>query len=96
MSMGISVPDLINATFEGGGGVLILQSIRKLHHDREVKGVHWAPISFFAAWGYWNLAYYPHLGQWLSLMGSVGITLTNTFWVCQIFYYLKWPNPPKV
>jgi hypothetical protein len=80
-------PDHINGTFEALGAFFILQSIIKLHRDKKVRGVSWIHSGFFAAWGYWNLYYYPALEQWWSFAGGAGIVLTNTIWLGQILYY---------
>lgn len=82
-------PDLINGTFESLGAFFILQSVIKLHRDKVVRGVSWLHSGFFAAWGYWNLFYYPHLDQWFSFVGGVGIVAANTFWLGQIIYYTR-------
>lgn len=82
-------PDIINAIFEFGGGCLIWLSVRQLWKDKELKGVHWAPIIFFWAWGVWNLFYYPSLDQWWSFTGGLWIVVANGVWMGQILYY-KW------
>jgi len=83
----MNVPDIINGSFESLGSLFILLSIIKLHKDKVVKGVSWIAVGFFAAWGYWNLFYYPHLGQWISFYGGVAIVITNTIWLIQLIYY---------
>ena len=82
-------PDIVNGAFESLGACFILQSIIKLHRDKLVRGVSWLHSGFFAAWGYWNLFYYPYLDQWLSFVGGIGIVATNTFWLGQIIYYTQ-------
>ncbi len=81
-------PDIINGSLEGMGGLFILLSILRLYKDKVVRGVSWVHVAFFAAWGFWNLFYYPHLGQWWSFAGGVGIVTTNTFWLLQMAWYL--------
>ena len=81
--------DLINGLFELFGGVLLWKNVAQLHKDKETKGVHWSPVMFFAAWGYWNLYYYPSLNQWLSFMAGINIVTANTIWVLQMMYYLR-------
>jgi hypothetical protein len=88
----MTLPDVINGCFEGSGGIFIAMSIRRLYIDKLVRGVSWVPVTFFAVWGYWNLFYYPHLDQWVSFVGGLGIVTTNTIWVGQIIYYL-WREP---
>ncbi len=86
-----SLPDLINGSFELLGGVVILLSIRRVLKDKKVAGVSWPHVAFFAAWGFWNLFYYPHLGQWLSFAGGLLIVTTNTIWVALLIYYTRKP-----
>ena len=88
----MSVPDLINGTFESCGAFFILLSVIKLHREKVVRGVSWLHTSFFAVWGYWNLYYYPSLDQWFSFWGGMGITLTNSIWVGQLLYYTYQEN----
>lgn len=83
----MSIPDLINGSFETFGSLFIILSIIKLYKDKEVKGVSWLCTLYFVLWGYWNLYYYPHLGQWISFAGGVLITIMNTIWLLQIYYY---------
>ena len=85
----MSWPDLVNGMFEMTGGLLICLSIRRLHVDRVVRGVSAWPVAFFAAWGLWNLFYYPILGQWFSLAGGVLITVANVAWIAQMLYHLS-------
>ena len=81
--------DIINGLFEGFGTVFIMLSIVKLYHDKLVRGISWLHVGFFAAWGYWNLYYYPSLGQWLSFVGGIGITVANTIYLYMLIYYTK-------
>ena len=81
--------DGINGLFESLGGILILLNCRQLYKDKQVKGVRVLTFSFFTAWGFWNLYYYPSLNQWLSFSGGVLIVIGNTLWVCMAVYYTK-------
>lgn len=83
----MSWPDIVNGTLEASGGLFILQSILKLHRDKQVRGVSWLHVGFFSAWWFWNLFYYPHLGQWVSFVGGIGIVVSNTFWLGQLIWY---------
>jgi len=85
-------PDLINGTFEFVGSLMLWRNAWQLHKDKMVKGVHWNATAFFAAWGYWNLFYYPHLDQWWSFWGGVSIVTANTVWLAQMIYYLRRQN----
>ena len=82
-------PDLFNGVFEFCGAGFILLSVARLYREKVVRGVSWVHVAFFSAWGFWNLFYYPHLGQWISFAGGIGIVGTNTFWLCQLLYYSR-------
>ena len=85
----INPQDVTNGCFELLGGAFILFSVFKLINDKKVRGVSWIHVSYFTLWGYWNLYYYPHLGQWWSLIGSIGVVVTNTLWVVLLVYYSR-------
>lgn len=80
-------PDLMNGLFEFTGAVMLARNVLQLHRDKMVRGVHWSPTLFFAAWGIWNLYYYPALGQWCSFSGGMAIVAVNFVWFCQMMYY---------
>ena len=80
--------DLVNAGFELVGSFIVWLSIYQLHKDKIVRGVHFAPILFFASWGYWNIYYYPELAQNWSAVAAGLMALTNTIYLAQILYYL--------
>lgn len=81
--------DAINGAFELGGAILIWLHIRQLHKDKQVKGVHWGPVAFYAGWGFWNLWYYPSLDQWLSFWAGIGVVFANTVWLLQMLHYRR-------
>jgi len=81
--------DLINGLFELSGGILLTLNCFRLYHDKVVKGVNvWVTV-FFAAWGYWNLYYYPSLNQWMSFTGTLLIVAANTVWAAMALYYAR-------
>lgn len=88
----MNLPDIINGTFEGAGAAFILNHCRVLWHDKRVAGVSIVSTIFFAAWGGWNLFYYPHLGQWASFAGGVAIACANCLWIGLMFYYRRKPQ----
>lgn len=81
--------DLINGTFELLGGWFIFLSCRKLLKQKKVRGVSFVHVAYFTGWGFWNLAYYPHLKQWTSFFGGSLVVLTNTFWLVLLIYYIR-------
>jgi hypothetical protein len=85
----MTLPDLINGLFESAGGFFISISIVKLHREKLVRGVSWMHVAFFSSWGFWNLYFYPYLGQWLSFAGGAFLFAANTIWLLQMCYYLR-------
>lgn len=82
-------PDLANATFEGAASFFILLNVRRILRDKLVRGTDWRVMAFFAAWGYWNLFYYPYLGQWLSFAAGLGTVVTDTAYLALMIYYVR-------
>jgi hypothetical protein len=85
----MSIPDLINGLFEVGGGLMQLQNCRRLWRDRRIAGVDWRVFVFFTAWGFWNLFYYPSLGQTLSFAGGIVIVSANALWVAMALKFRR-------
>ena len=85
----MSLPDLGNAIFEGGGIVFLALNIKRLYKDKLVRGQDWRALAFFTFWGYWNLLYYPHLEQWWSFTAGIGIAITNTIYLSLMLYYIS-------
>jgi len=73
--------DIVNGLFELGGAYFTWRNYFQLRKDLELKGVWWPLIAFMTVWGFWNLAYYPSLGQWYSFAGGVILVGGNAFWV---------------
>ena len=82
-------PDFINALFECLGGLFVALSVHQLWRDNQARGVHWGTVLFFSSWGYWNLYYYPSLGQIWSGAGAIGVALVNTSWLALLWRYRK-------
>ena len=81
--------DYINGLFELFGGLFITLSCIKLYKDKKVRGVSFVHIAYFTAWGYWNIEYYSNLEQWTSLVGSLAVTLINTWWLGMLIWYTR-------
>lgn len=80
-------PDIVNGLYELIGGFMIFLSVAKLHQDKQVRGVSFWPVLFFASWGFWNLFFYPNLDQWFSFAGGCVIVVANVIWLGQMWYY---------
>jgi len=81
------MPDLVNAAFEAGAAAAVLNHCRVLYRDKLVRGVSVVSTAFFAAWGFWNLWYYPHLGQPWSGALAVGVCGANLLWIVLMVWY---------
>lgn len=73
--------DLIKGFFEAGGGLFILLNIRKVLHDRSVRGVAWPAVGFFTAAGLYNEFFFPMLGCWIAFAGNTLVLLSNTVYL---------------
>lgn len=80
-------PDIINGAFELISGMAMWADVRRLYLDRQIRGVYWPLRVFFAAWGLWNLFYYPHLDQWASFVGGLFLVIANIAWVGMALRY---------
>lgn len=80
-------PDIVNGGFEAAAGIAVLNHCFALWRDKEVRGLSVASVAFFAAWGVWNLFYYPHLDQFYSFAGGVFITLANAIYVAMLVHF---------
>ncbi len=88
-------PDVVNGAFEMCGALFIILNIRCVFIDKQVRGISWLYVVFISLWGFWNLFYYPHLGQWWSFAGGIAIVTTNTLWFTLLLYYKfvkPWPG----
>ena len=82
-------PDIINGLFECLSGMAILLHCVQMYKDKKIRGVSMVACCFFAAWGLWNLYYYPHLGQMMSFLGGLFMTMAHTTWIGMMIYYKK-------
>ena len=85
----MSLPDIINGTYEAFGGLVILLNVLRIRKDKQVRGVNALTTVFFTTWGFWNLYYYPHLNQWFSFAGGLFIVFSNSLW---LYYAYKYRN----
>lgn len=86
---GMPLPDFVNGLFEAVGALSIWMNVQKILKDQKSRGVSWFATGFFTSWGFWNLYYYPSLGQWMSFAGGVFIVAGNSVW---LFYMWKYRN----
>jgi hypothetical protein len=82
--------DLVNGLFELLGALFVLNNCRAVLRDRAVKGVSILSTAFFTAWGFWNLYFYPHLGQWWSFIGGAVLVAANVAYVALLMRFSDW------
>ena len=83
------LPDLINGLFEGLGALLIWLNVKTLIQTKQLIGFRLSVVAFFAAWGYWNLFYYPSLNQPISTAFALVLALGNTFYTVLALIYRR-------
>lgn len=84
-----SVPDLINASFEFLGAFAVIANIKAIRRDKQAKGFSILPVIFFVVWGFWNVFYYPSLGQYASAVGGLFIASCNSYYLYLVLKYRK-------
>lgn len=83
--------DYINGAFECLSGFFVLNHCRAVMRDKMVAGVSIASVCFFTLWGFWNLYYYPQLGQLYSFIGGLFIVTANSIYIYLLFKYRTKP-----
>jgi hypothetical protein len=85
----MSLADAVNGAFELLGGASIWANVVRIRRDKKIRGIDWRITGFFTTWGFWNLWYYPSLGQWASFSGGVVIVAANVVW---LYYAIKYKD----
>ena len=80
-------PDQINGIFEFTGALFVVQSVRAVLKDRQVKGIRWPIVAFMSFWGVWNLYFYPAVNCWFSFAGGAFLVLANVVWLILLAYF---------
>jgi hypothetical protein len=80
-------PDTVNAIFEGSGALLQWGSTYRIYKDRGYAGIYLPAAALFTLWGYWNLFYYPYLGQMFSFWATIIMVSGNTAWLVLMMFF---------
>lgn len=89
--------DIITSMFQFGAVLFLLDNIRAILRDKDLKGVSIGMIMFFTVWGYWGIFMFYTLGQPFSMWTNVGIAGAYTVWLgMAIFYKFKARNVVSV
>jgi Kef-type K+ transport system membrane component KefB len=81
--------DIVNAVFEFGMACALTLNLYRLWRDKQVRGISLWGVVWPTMWGYWNLYYYPSLGQTASFIAGVFVVATNTSWVLLALKYKR-------
>lgn len=81
--------DLFNGAFEATSAAFVTLNVRQLILDKQIKGLSLIPATFFAAWGGFNLWFYPHLNLWWSFAGGVLLTTVSMLWLGLAIYFQR-------
>lgn len=85
----MSLPDVINSGFALGGGVAMLINCRTLYRDKSVRGTSILSGCFFMTWAAWNVFFFTHLEQWVSVCTTVIEVGSMVAWVSMAVYYTR-------
>lgn len=88
----MSIPDIINGAFEFAGALAGFWNVATILRHKAVKGFAPHAYIYFTVWGAWNIYYYPHLGQWFSLAGTIAITISNGLFAGLALYFSRRKN----
>lgn len=78
--------DYVNAAFEACASLAILNHARAVWVSKQARGVSMVSTCFFTAWGFWNVYYYPHLGQRFSFYAGIAVLFAQGAWLGIIWY----------
>ncbi|MDD5175781.1 MAG: hypothetical protein PHQ05_05090 [Sterolibacterium sp.] len=90
------IQDLINGSFEILAGLAVLHHCAVLRRDRQVRGLSIPAVFFFTAWGFWNIYYYPFLGQPFSFAGGIFVTAANCAYLALLIFYSQGRMPQRI
>jgi len=88
----MEIPDMINAALQLSGAVLTFLNIKRIIEHKEVKGVSTIPVMNWIVRGWWNLYYFPYLGQMISFVAGILVVTANMWWLALMFYYKRKEN----
>jgi hypothetical protein len=83
----MSWQDAVNAVFEFSGSIAVWLNVRAIYRDRGYAGGRIYVNVFFFSWSWWNLYYYPHLGQMLSAIGTMSIGFANMAYLIMMLHF---------
>ncbi len=79
--------DIVNALYEAGASIAVLNHCRVLSAQKKVHGMSIASVVFFTSWGFWNMYYYHSLGQTFSWAAGFLVCAANCYYVYLLLKY---------
>lgn len=83
----MQVNHVINSGFEMFASLFLILNCIQLYKDKSTKGVCLWTSLFFTSWGFWNLYYYPSMGDVCSFVAGVAVTIVNITYCSMFIYY---------
>lgn len=81
--------DHVNALLQLGAVGFVCLSIRRVLQDRGTRGLSLWQVGYFCAWGAFNLAYYPTLGQVWSTAAGVALFTANATYLSLCLWFKR-------
>ncbi len=81
--------DAIYASFTTVAALLVWAHIVKLARDKQVKGVHWAPVLFTWTWCCYGLVFYVAMELWWCSLANLVMFVSYTVWFTMIARYWR-------
>jgi hypothetical protein len=84
--------DQINSLFPLLSVLFILNNVRVLFKEKDVRGVSIISVAFFSIWALWNVLYYHLIGQDASFYASMLVVIANSVWLGLMIFYKRKTN----
>ncbi len=85
--------DITNGFFVIMGSIAIWFDVRQIIIDQGSAGIHPNVMAFFTMWSIWDIYYYIHIDQWVSLISQIPLTLGTLAWFLLMLFYNKKNKP---
>jgi hypothetical protein len=79
--------DQINAGFEMAGAISRTFDCVQLYRAKRFVGGSLFTAFFFLMWGFFNIVFYPSLGQTYSYLAALALTTMNALWLVMAMYF---------
>lgn len=86
--------DALNACFEFGGAIAVFMSVIALWKAKRWEGLSPWNMIFFNTWGVWNLYFYSHLSQPLSMVAGMCLQAINLTYLFLLWRYRNGTERP--